>query len=125
MTKRVLIVEDNELVSETLKSMLEFFQIEVTVAPSGAEAIKLFEVAKNSNEPFDIVFIDLVLPMMHGSDVLKELQKIDPEVKAVISSGYSDDPSISHYEKLGFNGILNKPYTLDELRDVLVKLKIL
>lgn len=125
MSKRALIIDDNELVGETLKAMLEFFNFDVSVARDGSKAIEEFKSQLDSNNPFDIVFVDLVLPGMSGKEVMQKLKEIDPEVKAVISSGYSDDPAIKSYEKIGFKGILNKPYTLDELKEILQKLNLL
>lgn len=125
MPKRALVIEDNELVSETLKAMLEFLEFDVDVAEDGDKAQEKFKSAIASNNPFDIVFVDLVLPEIPGSKVLQKLKEIDPTIKAVISSGYSDDPAIKDYEKLGFKGVLNKPYTIEELREILKKLGLL
>ena len=125
MSKKALVIEDNGLVGETLKAMLEFLGFDVVVAEDGYKAQEKFKSAIASNNPFDIVFVDLVLPDMPGSKVLQTLKEIDPNIKAVISSGYSDDPAIREYEKLGFKGVLNKPYTIEELREILKKLSLL
>jgi CheY-like chemotaxis protein len=125
MSKKALVIEDNELVSETLKAMLEFLDFEVVVAEDGYKAQEKFKSAIESNNPFDVVFVDLVLPEIPGSEVFKKLKEIDPDIKAVISSGYSDDTSIKEYEELGFKGVLNKPYTIEELKEVLKKLDLL
>jgi Response regulator containing CheY-like receiver, AAA-type ATPase, and DNA-binding domains len=125
MSKKALVIEDNELVSETLKAMLEFLDFEVVVAEDGYKAQEKFKSAIESNNPFDVVFVDLVLPEISGSEVFKKLKEIDPDIKAVISSGYSDDTSIKEYEELGFKGVLNKPYTIEELKEVLKKLDLL
>lgn len=125
MKKKALVIEDNGLVSETIKAMLEFLEFEVDLADSGTDGIEKYVNAKNTGKPFDVVFVDLVLPEMHGSMIIKELKNIDPQVNAVISSGYSEDPSIRDYKNLGFKGVLNKPYTLDELRNILNELGLL
>lgn len=125
MKKKALVIEDNGLVSETIKAMLEFLEFQVDLADSGTDGIEKYVDAKNTGQPFDVVFVDLVLPEMHGSMIIKELKNIDPQVNAVISSGYSEDPSIRDYKNLGFKGVLNKPYTLDELRNVLNELGLL
>ena len=52
-------------------------------------------------------------------DTVKKLQEIDPSVKAIVSSGYSDNPVVSHYREYGFSAVLSKPYTLSDLRDCL------
>lgn len=125
MKKKALVIEDNGLVSETIKAMLEFLEFEVDLADSGTDGIEKYVDAKKTGQPFDVVFVDLVLPEMHGSMIIKELKNIDPQVNAVISSGYSEDPSIRDYKNLGFKGVLNKPYTLDELRNILNELGLL
>jgi CheY-like chemotaxis protein len=125
MKKKALVIEDNGLVSETIKAMLEFLEFQVDLADSGTDGIKKYVDAKNTGQPFDVVFVDLVLPEMHGNMIIKELKNIDPQVNAVISSGYSEDPSIRDYKNLGFKGVLNKPYTLDELRNILNELSLL
>lgn len=122
MSKKALVIEDNELVLETLNAMLEFFGFQVTLARTGREGIEKYKSEISIGETFDVVFVDLVLPEMHGTLVMEELRKIDPNINAIISSGFYEDPSIKDYEKLGFKGILNKPYTVEELKDILTKL---
>lgn len=125
MPKRAIVIEDNELVAETLKTMLEFFNFEVVVFDNGIRAIEEFISQMKLNTSFDIVFVDLVLPGMSGKEVMQKLKEINPEIKAIVSSGYSNDPSIAMYENAGFKGMLNKPYTLQELEDVLKKLSLI
>ncbi|MDI1471705.1 response regulator [Thermodesulfovibrio sp. 1176] len=125
MSKKALVIEDNGLVGETLKAMLEFLGFDVVVAEDGYKAKEQFKSAIELNNPFDVVFVDLVLPEIPGSKVFEKLKEIDPNIKAIISSGYSDDTTIKEYEKLGFKGILNKPYTIEELREILKKLSLL
>lgn len=122
MKKKILIIDDNDLVRETLKEMLNFLGYEVVLAEEGKEAIEKFLLAEKQEQPFDIVFVDLVLPGMHGVEVMKELRKIKPDVTAVISSGYSNESALNNYEKLGFKGVLRKPYTLQELKELLRQL---
>ncbi len=122
MSNRVLIVDDMEPVRETLQAILEFLGFEAVCAESGKEAIEKFKKAINEGKPFSLVVLDLLLPEMSGIEILQELKKINPEFKAIISSGYSDDPAVLNYEKYGFSEVLNKPYTLDELKEMLVKL---
>lgn len=125
MPKRALVIEDNKLVMETLKAMLEFLNFEVLTAEDGKKAVEMFVSQVNSNNFFDVVFIDLVMPEMSGKEVIKELKKYDPNVNALISSGYFNDLSVVEYETLGFKGVLKKPYTLEELEETLKKLNLI
>ncbi|MCS7215685.1 MAG: response regulator [Thermodesulfovibrio sp.] len=125
MTKKALIIDDNEFVRDTLKNMLEFLGFEVTMAEDGKRGLEIFTSHIISKNFFDVVFVDLIMPGLSGKEVMEELRKIDPNVNALISSGYFNDPMIAEYEKLGFKGILNKPYTLDELKEILQRLNII
>ncbi|MCS7164115.1 MAG: response regulator [Thermodesulfovibrio sp.] len=125
MQKRAFVIDDDEFVRETLKAMLEFLDFEVVTAEDGRKAIEVFASQISSKNFFDVVFVDLIMPEMSGMKVIQELKRIDPNINAVISSGYFNDPSVAEYEKLGFKGILNKPYTLEELKETLKKLNIL
>lgn len=76
-----------------------------------------------SGAPFDVVILDLTVPGgMGGHEALERLRELDPEVQAVVSSGYSNDPIMSEHEVFGFCGVVTKPYTFTELRDVVVDL---
>lgn len=125
MQKRAFVIDDDEFVRETLKAMLEFLDFEVVTAEDGRKAIEVFASQISSKNFFDVVFVDLIMPGMSGMKVIQELKRIDPNINALISSGYFNDPSVAEYEKLGFKGILNKPYTLEELKETLKKLNIL
>lgn len=92
MSKRALVIDDNDLVRETLKAMLEFLNFEVVVAENGEEALEKF---KSAEKPFDVIFIDLVMPGISGVEVMKKFRELNPQVKAIISSGYSNNSSIT------------------------------
>ena len=82
----------------------------------GASAIGNYIVAKSKSEPFDIVFMDLTVPGgMGGTDAIEALRKIDPEVVAVVVSGYSNDPAMSKFQEYGFKGRLDKPFKMQDL----------
>ena len=66
--------------------------------------------------------MDLTIPGgMGGKETIKELIKIDPNVKAIVSSGYSNDPVISNFKQYGFSEIIAKPFVMEELSEVLHK----
>ncbi len=89
---------------------------EVELARDGTEAISLYRRARDSSYPFDVVVLDLTVPNgMGGAEAIERLREIDPEIKAVVSSGYSSDPIMADYTKYGFRGVVAKPYTAKEL----------
>jgi len=83
---------------------------------NGDEAIEVYKNAMKSDEPFDTVFLDLhVENGMGGKETIKRLIKIDPYVRGVASSSYSNDPEMTDFEKYGFSGAVEKPYSVKEL----------
>jgi CheY-like chemotaxis protein len=86
------------------------------VTRNGAEAIELYKKAKGSGEPFDAVILDLTNQFgMGGKEAIKKLIEIDPEVKGIVSTGYSNDPIVNDFRKFGFRGVLTKPYSVKKL----------
>ncbi len=113
---RVLVMDDEEAVREVVREMLEILGYEVELAREGAEAIEMFRKAKEESEPFDVVILDLTIPGgMGGKETVHKLQDIDPGVRAIVSSGYSNDPIMANHGKYGFRGVVAKPYKLKEL----------
>ncbi len=121
-TGRILVMDDEEIVRDVLGKMLSQLGYDVEFAKDGAEAIKLHPKNKDSGQPFDAVTLDLTIPGgMGGKETIKKLLEIDPKVRAIVSSGYSNDPVISDYKKYGFMGSIAKPYEMRELSEVLRK----
>jgi DNA-binding NarL/FixJ family response regulator len=82
----------------------------------GAEAVTTYERAMREGAPFALVMMDLTVPGgMGGKETIKRLHAIDPSVKAIVLSGYSNDPIMADYESFGFSGVVPKPFELDEL----------
>ena len=103
--------------------MLEYIGYEVNYARDGAETVNAYKKAMDSGEPFDVVIMDLTIPGgMGGKDAVKRLIQIDPDVKAIVSSGYSNDPVMAHFKEYGFKGIVHKPYNIEELSKELKKI---
>lgn len=118
--KKVLLLDDDEMVLRVAGRMLEKFGFNVDFAADGIQAIKKYREAMEGNDPFDLAIMDLTIPgKMGGREALAEICKIDPAVKAIVSSGYSNDPVMSTYQEYGFKGVIAKPYTLKELQRVL------
>jgi len=116
----VLVMDDEEIVRLVVSKLLEQCGYEAVLARDGEEMLKKYREALESGKPFDAVILDLVIEGgMGGQEAIKHLLDIDPHAKALISSGYSNAPAMSHYKVFGFKGFLAKPYRLAELGKVL------
>ena len=119
---KILLMDDEDTIRNVGGEMLTCFGYQVTLARDGQEAIDLYKKAKETGEPFDVVIMDLTIPGgLGGIETMAILRQIDPEIKAIISSGYASDPVMSDYERYGFSGVVIKPYKFDELNEVLNK----
>ncbi|MFI5304966.1 MAG: PAS domain S-box protein [Nitrospiria bacterium] len=112
---RVLIMDDEEPVRNVGEEILKHLGFEVVSATGGGEVLELYRKAKLSGRPFDLVILDLTIPGgMGGKETMQKLIEMDPEVKGVVSSGYSDNLVMSEFQKYGFRGIVPKPYKIEE-----------
>ena len=117
---RILVMDDEENIREVAGEMLDFIGYGAGFARDGAEAVDLYSKALGSGDPFAAVLLDLTIPGgMGGSEAMRLLRNIDPGVRAIVSSGYSNDPIMADYKTFGFRGIITKPYKLTELKKVL------
>ncbi|MTI81866.1 MAG: PAS domain S-box protein [Firmicutes bacterium] len=113
---RVLIMDDELLVRKVAGRIIKYLGYYVDYAQDGEEAITKYEKAISSGNTFDVVIMDLTIPGgMGGIETIKHLINIDPNVKAVVSSGYSTDPVMAEYKKYGFSAVVSKPYSIEEL----------
>ncbi len=113
---KILIADDEKSILQTTTMLLTYLGHNVTATLNGTDAIELYRKSMEAGESFDLVILDLVSPGgLGGVRILDELLKIDPEVCAILSSGYPDDPQIVNYEKHGFKGVLVKPYKMEDL----------
>ena len=120
---KVLIMDDERLVRETLGSMLEALGYEVMFARDGQEALELYQTALEAGCRFDLVIMDLTIRGgMGGRETIERLREMDPQVKAIVSSGYSDDPVMSDFRRYGFLDVVAKPYRMGELIEVLKRI---
>jgi PAS domain S-box-containing protein len=120
---KVLVMDDEEVVRDIAGEMIRALGHEVEVAEHGAEAIRRFREAREGGRPFDVVVLDLTIRGgMGGKETLERLRELDPAVRAIVSSGYSDDAVVADYQAHGFRARLSKPYRIDELQAVLATL---
>ena len=117
---RILVMDDEPSVCRLVRRMLNNLGYEVATAANGQEAIEKYRKAKKKEESFAAVILDLTVKGgLGGKKTIAELKKIDPEIRAIVSSGYSDDAIMADYEKAGFSGVIPKPYQTAELSWVL------
>ncbi|OGW40554.1 MAG: hypothetical protein A2Y97_06545 [Nitrospirae bacterium RBG_13_39_12] len=119
----ILVMDDEEMVRFVTGKMLYQLGYEVEFVKNGDEAIKVYKQSKKTGKSFDAVIMDLTVPGgMGGKETINKLLKFDPGIKAVVASGYSNDPVMADYKKYGFSGVVCKPFTLSELGQILHKL---
>ena len=113
---RVLAMDDEGAILEVLAMMLTELGYEAETARTGEEAVARFAAARQAGRPFAAVILDLTVPgKMGGQATLAKLGSLSPEVKAIVSSGYSTDPVMSRHQEHGFDGVMTKPYDLSTL----------
>ena len=116
-------MDDEEIVRVVAGELLRELGHEAEFAEDGESAIEKYRRAMSEGRPFDVVILDLtVRGGMGGLETLRKLKEIDPGVKAVVSSGYSDDAEGAEYQIHGFRSFLKKPYNIEHLQDTLNRL---
>ncbi len=115
-----LIMDDQESLLQIFASNLESIGCTVVCAKNGDEAIKIFDEAYKTKNPFNLALLDLTIPGgKGGKDVVEHIRKIDKSLIAIASSGYSDDPIIAEPKNYGFNGSIAKPFNKSDLIEIL------
>ncbi len=120
---RVLIMDDEDLVRSSVSAILKAYGYEVETARDGAEALDLYTKARDSDNPIDCALMDLTIHGgMGGKEAVGRLRMIDPDAKAVVCSGHSNDLIMDKFQMYGFRGAIKKPFEPDELNRLLQKL---
>ncbi len=113
---KILVMDDEEGIRVALGEMLNHLGYEVDFAIEGTQAVEKYIKARNSGRVYDLLIMDLNVSVgLGGREAMSRIIEIDPNVKALVSSGYSNDPVMSDHKKYGFTGIINKPYKMEEL----------
>lgn len=111
-TETVLIVDDEGIILDVGKEMLKEMGYKVLSAGGGKEAVKVY--GKHKDE-IDLVIIDMIMPDMGGNEVFERIKKINPQVKTLLSSGYSMDGEATEALDQGCNGFIQKPFNISKL----------
>ena len=111
-TETILLVDDEQMVLEVSKDLLEYLGYRVYAAGSGQEAIAVY--AEKRNE-IALVILDMILPGMSGGETFDRLREIDPEIGVLLCSGYSIEGEAQQIMDRNCNGFIQKPFQLENL----------
>ncbi|MDH3503309.1 MAG: PAS domain S-box protein [Nitrospirota bacterium] len=117
---RVLVMDDEDSIRRMVEDALTQFGYDVVGVPDGQAAIDLVSQSLADGKKFEVVILDLTIPgAMGGKKAIQHLRDLDPHIKAIVTSGYSDDPIMCDFQQHGFQGILVKPYKIFDLAKIL------
>jgi len=120
---KVLVMDDEAIVRDVLQGMLELLGYQVLLVEEGRAAVAVYRAAKASGKPCDAVILDLTIPGgMGGKETIRHLREIDPQVRAIVSSGYSNDPVMADPRQFGFQEVVSKPFQMQEIGEALQRL---
>jgi PAS domain S-box-containing protein len=118
--RKILVMDDEQAVHFAIGIVLNYLGYRAEFATNGNEAIDLYQKSMETHQQFCAVVLDLHIPEGKGViDILRELRMIDPYVKAVLSSRYSEDHVVTEFRKYGFKEVVNVPYDMESMKEVL------
>jgi DNA-binding NtrC family response regulator len=117
---KVLLMDDEQVILDVTGEILTFLKYDFMSAKDGQAAVDLYKKEKDAGFPFDVVILDLSVPHgMGGKETISLLRSVDPDVKAVVSSGYTNDPVVQDFSRYGFCERLTKPYNINAMKNLL------
>ena len=117
-SETILLVDDEDVIIEVSLEILNALGYQVLTARSGKEAI---EVYKKNKDKIDIIILDMIMPDMGGGKVYDRIKEINPDIKVLLSSGYSIEGQATEILKRGCNGFIQKPFNISELSQIIKK----
>ncbi|MEE8300394.1 MAG: PAS domain S-box protein, partial [Desulfatiglandales bacterium] len=111
-TETVLLVDDEDMIIDVGREILKAVGYKVLVARSGKEGIK---ICKKNKDKIDLVILDMIMPEIDGGEAYDRMKKINPDIKVLLSSGYSIDGQATEILKRGCNGFIQKPFSIKKL----------
>ncbi|WP_339133421.1 MAG: response regulator [Candidatus Electrothrix sp. GW3-4] len=113
----IMVMDDDAMLRTLAQSQLSVLGHDAVLVQDGAEAIRIYQEMLESDNPIDLVILDLTIPGgMGGKDTAQKLLQLNSEAKLIVASGYSNDPVMAEYSEYGFRAAVAKPFTLKELR---------
>ena len=120
---RILVMDDDQQVRETLQLMLSRLGYQVVTAADGREAAAIYRYERELGTEIDLLIMDLTIPGgMGGREAVREILAVNPRAKVIVASGYSSDPVMADYRRHGFAAALSKPFRVEELTELLKRL---
>ena len=120
--KSILVLDDDANIHKLLKRLFKKLSIKLDSIYDGKDILDKYQEKDSMGEKYDLVIMDLTIPGgVGGQEAIIRLKSYDENVKAIVSSGYSNDPIMSDYEKYGFIDVLPKPFTVQELKNIIEK----
>ena len=117
VVKRILVMDDDDMIGEIVIQMLEYFGFEVVHVKDGTDAVSEYKKQRERDRSFDLVIMDLTVPGgMGGEEAVGEILAVDQHAKVLVSSGYANDPVMVNYKDYGFVGVLAKPFDLTAIQ---------
>jgi DNA-binding NtrC family response regulator len=115
-SETVLLVDDEEIIRGVGQELLKAMGYRSLVAESGKEALEVYERHKNE---IDLVILDMVMPAMGGGETFDQLKEINPDIKVILSSGYSINGEASEIMDRGCSGFIQKPFDMNQLSETI------
>jgi two-component system cell cycle sensor histidine kinase/response regulator CckA len=116
----ILIMDDEVVIRSVAEKLLTHMGYKVTAVENGVQVIEEYTKGLKIGKKYDLVILDLTIPAgMGGKETVQKLLEIDPDVAAIVSSGYSNDPIMAKFSEYGFKGVITKPYSINEFHNAI------